>query len=168
MRSDRVVVVPPTFNDDLGFAQRVEDFTIEQFVARARVEALDIAVLPRAAWRYVGVFAPTTVIHSCTALATNSGPLSDPMWPGMPRRIRQQVDGLELAGDPDRQAFMGELVDHVRCSGRSRMQNPSVSHSLLRLGCLWGTFSPSRRQIRSIRSSLTIQPACSSNPAILL
>jgi hypothetical protein len=34
MWSDRVVVAPPTFNDDLGFAQRVEDFTIEQFIAQ--------------------------------------------------------------------------------------------------------------------------------------
>ena len=40
------------------------------------------------------------------------------------------------------------------------MQDPSASHSLPRLGCLWGTFSPSRRQIRSTRLSLTIQPAC--------
>ena len=30
--------------------------------------------------------------------------------------IRQHIDhidGLELAGDPDRQAFVGELVDHI-------------------------------------------------------
>ena len=33
MRPDRVVVASPTFNDDLGFAQRVEDFTVEQFIA---------------------------------------------------------------------------------------------------------------------------------------
>src|SRR5215470_6238744 len=29
------------------------------------------------------------------------------------------------------------------------MHDPSVSQSLPRLGCLWGTLSPSRRQIRS-------------------
>src|SRR5262249_7388703 len=39
------------------------------------------------------------------------------------------------------------------------MHDPSVSHSLPRLGCLWGTFSPSRRQIRSTRLSLIVQPA---------
>ena len=30
--------------------------------------------------------------------------------------IRQHIDhidGVELAGDPDRQAFVGELVDHI-------------------------------------------------------
>src|SRR6476619_2543351 len=39
------------------------------------------------------------------------------------------------------------------------MHDPSASHSLLRLGCLLGTFSPSRRQMRSTRLSLIIQPA---------
>src|SRR6478672_2120381 len=42
------------------------------------------------------------------------------------------------------------------------MHDPSESQSRPRLGCLWGTFSPSRRQIRSTRLSLTSQPACSS------
>ena len=37
----------------------------------------------------------------------------------------------------------------MRCSGRSRMHDPSASQSLPRLGCLWGTFSPSRCQIRA-------------------
>jgi hypothetical protein len=36
-----------------------------------------------------------------------------------------------------------------------------------RLGCLEGTFSPSRRQTRSTRPSLTDQPACRSSAAIL-
>src|SRR6185503_15016312 len=41
------------------------------------------------------------------------------MSPGTPRRIKRvgqnvdHVDRLELAGDTDRQAFMGELVEHV-------------------------------------------------------
>jgi hypothetical protein len=47
----------------------------------------------------------------------------------------------------------------LRCCGRSRMHDPSASQSLPRLGCLWGTFRPSRRQIRSTRLSLIIQPA---------
>jgi hypothetical protein len=44
-------------------------------------------------------------------------------------------------------------------SARSRMQDPSASQSRPRLGCLSGTLSPSRRQIRSTRLSLTTQPA---------
>ena len=47
MRSDRVEVTSPAFDDDLSLPQRVEDFTIEQFIAQARIEALDVAVLPR-------------------------------------------------------------------------------------------------------------------------
>lgn len=42
-----VAMTPPSFNDDLGLFQRVEDFSVEQFVAQAGVEALDIAVFPR-------------------------------------------------------------------------------------------------------------------------
>jgi hypothetical protein len=34
--------------------QRVKDFTVEQFVAELRVEALTIAVLPWTAWLDVG------------------------------------------------------------------------------------------------------------------
>jgi len=41
-------------------------------------------------------------------------------------------------------------------SARSRMQDPSASQMRPCLDCLAGTFSPSRRQIRSTRLSLTI------------
>ena len=44
----------PAFDHDLRFLERVEDLAIEQLVAQAGVEALDEAVLPRTAWRYVG------------------------------------------------------------------------------------------------------------------
>jgi hypothetical protein len=50
--------------------------------------------------------------------------------------------------------------------GRSRMHDPSASQSLPRLGCLLGTLSPSRRQIRSTRLSLIAQQ--SSNLAIAI
>ncbi len=42
-----IVVFPPPFDDDLGFVQRVEDLSVQQFVAHAPVEALAIAMLPR-------------------------------------------------------------------------------------------------------------------------
>jgi hypothetical protein len=38
MRANHIVVPPPTLDDDLGFAQRVEDLAIEKLVAQARVE----------------------------------------------------------------------------------------------------------------------------------
>jgi hypothetical protein len=47
-------VAPPALDHDLGLAQAVEDLAVEQLVAQARVEALDEAVLPRAARGDVG------------------------------------------------------------------------------------------------------------------
>ena len=49
-----VVVATPALDDDLGLLERVEDFAIEELVAELRVEALDVAVLPRAARGDVG------------------------------------------------------------------------------------------------------------------
>ena len=50
VRPDTVVVTPPTLDDGLRFAWRVEYLAVEEFVAKTRVEALDVAVsqgLPR-------------------------------------------------------------------------------------------------------------------------
>ena len=41
MRPDSVVVPPPTLDDDLGLAQRVEDLAIEQLVAQPGVDGVD-------------------------------------------------------------------------------------------------------------------------------
>ena len=54
MWSHRVIASPPPFDDDLGFFQRAEDFAVEQFVTKRRVEALTIALLPRAARHDIG------------------------------------------------------------------------------------------------------------------
>src|SRR5690606_28418801 len=47
------------------------------------------------------VFAPTATIHSRTALAMNSGPLSERTWPGTPRRMnrsdRASMTSVELS-----------------------------------------------------------------------
>ncbi len=70
-------------------------------------------------------------------------------------------------------AIMGTVLDEVvrpdviGYAGRRRIHDPSVSHSRPRLGCLAGTFSPSRLQTGSTRPSLTDQPAWRSRPAIL-
>ena len=54
MRPDRIVMAPPAFDDDLSFVEGVEDLAIEQLIAQARVEALDVGVLPRTALLDVG------------------------------------------------------------------------------------------------------------------
>ncbi len=57
-------------------------------------------------------------------------------------------------------------ADHAGAAASSQLTF-DLGHSMKADHCLWGTFSSSRRQIRSTRLSLTIQPVCSSNPAIL-
>jgi hypothetical protein len=47
----------------------------------------------------------------------------------------------------------------LACSGRSRTHDPSLNHSRPRGFCFWGTFSPSRRQMRSTRSLPICQPS---------
>jgi hypothetical protein len=37
MRPDRVIVTPPALEDDLRFAQAVEELAVEEFVAKASV-----------------------------------------------------------------------------------------------------------------------------------
>ena len=119
MRPDRVEVVPPALDNDLGLAQGVEDFAIEQFIAQAGIKALDIAIFPGATWCDVGGLCADRcdpILHS----------LGHKLWPivgaDVARHATQDeeigqhidhIDGLELAGDLDRQAFVGKLVDHI-------------------------------------------------------
>ena len=46
-------MVPPAFDDDLGFSERVEDFTVQQFVAYSPVEAFAVSVFPGWSGLYV-------------------------------------------------------------------------------------------------------------------
>ena len=41
-----IVVMAPILNHDLSFLQRVEDFSVQEFVAQTSVEALDITIFP--------------------------------------------------------------------------------------------------------------------------
>ena len=74
------------------------------------------------------VFAPTAAIHSLTAVATNSGPLSERMGPGTPRPPHELGQDLEHLGraepalDADCKRLAGELVDDAR---RMRNVRPS-------------------------------------------
>jgi hypothetical protein len=47
-------MLPPGLDHSLGFLERVEDLTVEQFVAQLAVEALAVAVLPGTAWFDIG------------------------------------------------------------------------------------------------------------------
>ena len=74
--SDRVVVFPPLFDDDLCLLQGVEDLPIQKFAPEAGIEGLAVSILPGTARLDVS---STALIQSLTAWATNSGPLSDRM-----------------------------------------------------------------------------------------
>src|SRR5277367_6500465 len=107
MRPDCVVVTSPAFDDDLGLPQRVEDFAIEQFIAQASVEALDVSVLAGATWRDVD-----GLRHKLRPIVRSDMTRHTAQDEEVGQRI-DYIDGLELAGNPDRQTFMGELLNHV-------------------------------------------------------
>src|SRR5216684_2956992 len=105
--------------DDLGLAQSVENLAVEQLIAKAGVEALDVAVLPRAAPLDVGGLGTDSrdpVLHCLgDELRSVVGPDVNGNAP-QDEEVGQNIDHidrLELAGDTDRQTFMGELVEHV-------------------------------------------------------
>src|SRR5262249_8624506 len=107
-------------DDDLGLAQSVEDLAIEQLIAEASVEALDVAVLPKPAPLDVGGLGADSrdpFLHGLgDELRSVVGPDVSGNTP-QDEEIGQDVDHidrLELAGDTDRQAFMAELVGAVR------------------------------------------------------
>src|SRR6476660_8948546 len=119
MRPDRIVMAPPAFDDDLSFSEGVEDLAIEQLIAEAGVEALDVAVLPR------------TALLDVSGLGADS---CDPFLHGLGDELRSvvgadvtgdatqdeevgqnvdDIDCFELAGDTGRQAFVGKLVNDI-------------------------------------------------------
>jgi len=71
------MILAPNFYADQGSLQRVEVFTIEQFVTKLQVEALAPLIFPRAARHDVNGLSAGVAIHSRRALAMNSVPLSD-------------------------------------------------------------------------------------------
>src|SRR5215510_91117 len=104
---------------DLGLAQSVEDLPVEQLIAKAGVEALDVAVLPRAASLDVsglGTDNRDPFLHRLgDELRSVVGPDVSGNAP-QDEEVGQNVDyidRLELAGDTDGQTFVGELVEHV-------------------------------------------------------
>ena len=136
------------------------------------------------------VLAPTPLIQPFTAVATNSGPLSERMWAGVPRAMNRSANTSVTSAEPSLRAT--RIARHSRVnpsttfsmpilrpsrvrsstksyaqtwlglSGRSRTQEPSFSHNRPRFGWRAGTFNPSRRQIRSTRLRLTRQPSARS------
>ena len=70
--------MPPALDDDLCLVQRVEDLAVQKFIPQLRVEALAIAILPRAAGHDVGGLGAHTGYPYWTPWEANShGPSKD-------------------------------------------------------------------------------------------
>src|ERR1700722_2553413 len=117
MGSGGVVVVAPLLDQNFGFLQAVEDFAVEQFVPQLAVEAFAIAVLPGTA----GLDVERLGTNACQPAAHNLGShlravigsdvLRDTAHEHLVSHGLQDTQAVDPPGDPDRQAFPGELVD---------------------------------------------------------
>ncbi len=58
MRADVIVMMPPLFENDLRFFQRMERLRVQAFIAQAAIEAFVVAILPWAARLDVQGFDP--------------------------------------------------------------------------------------------------------------
>ena len=119
MRPDRIVMTPPAFDDDLSFSEGVEDLAVEQLIAKAGVEALDVAILPRTAGLDIGSLGADGGDPSLDSLGDELRSIVGPDVTGNAAQDEQigenvdDIDCFELAGDTDRQAFVGKLVNDI-------------------------------------------------------
>ena len=114
-----VVVAPPGFEENLGFLEGVEDLPVQELVAQPRVEALDVAILPRRARLDEGGPGPDRGDPSPDRFGDE---LRAVVGPNVGRdaaqdeEVGQDIDDLgreKLPANPDRQALTGELVQDI-------------------------------------------------------
>ena len=86
-----VVVAPPSFDQNVGFSQCLENFAIDQFMSEPGIEAFTIAVFIQRSWGDERGFAPKVPMLARTLLAINSAPLSGLMNSVDLRRIKRPV-----------------------------------------------------------------------------
>ncbi len=115
-----IVVLTPALDDCPGLGEAIEQLAVQKLVTKLRVKALAVAVLPRTARlnkRRFRVDRHDPLLHRLrdelgTVVRTNM-----PRHATQDEEIGQDIDdvgGLEFPVDPDRDAFPGELVDHVQ------------------------------------------------------
>lgn len=118
----RVVVFPPALDDDLGFSEGVEDLSVQQFVTEPSVEALNVAVFPRAAWLNEGGlgakgFDPGSDILGNELRAVVAS--HECRWSAQDEQVSEGIDHVgrvQLTLHTDCQAVSTELVQDVQCS----------------------------------------------------
>ena len=114
MRTHGFVMPTPAFHDDPGLFERVEDLAVEEFVAQASIEALDVAILPWASGCDVGSLRPDggdPVLHGRGDELRAVVGTDVLRHAAQDEQVGQDVDdvgGVELAIDADRQRLMRE------------------------------------------------------------
>ena len=84
MRTYSVVVLSPAFGECFGFYERIEDFSVEQFISEFAIERFDVAVAQRLPSSIKSVLSWSRLSQVLTAVEQDSGPLSDLICPGGP------------------------------------------------------------------------------------
>ena len=107
----------PLLDEDLGLLEAVEDLAVEQLVPQLAVEAFAIAILPGAAWLDVERLGTHTRQPAAHDLGGHLWPvvgsdvLGDTAHQHRVSHGLQDPQAVDPSGDPDRQAFPGELID---------------------------------------------------------
>jgi hypothetical protein len=117
VRPDRVVLIAPLLDDDGGFLQAVEDFSVEAFVAQLAIERFTVAVLPWTSGfdveRLGAKFCQPAAHDLCSHL--RAVVRADVFrYATLEHHIGHRFDdpkAVDATRHPDRQAFPGELVN---------------------------------------------------------
>ena len=114
-----IILDAPLFDLAARIGERNEDVFIQAFLAQARIEALDKAVLPWAARRDVGGLradAADPLLHRFgneLRAIVGTDVLGDATQNEQIGKHIDDVDRFEPARDPNGQALVGELIDDV-------------------------------------------------------
>src|SRR5271169_2580512 len=194
MRPDRVVLIAPLLDDDGGFLQAVEDFSVEAFVAQLAIKRFTVAVLPRTSGfdvERLGAKCCEPAAHDlCSHLRTvvRADVVRHAPFEHHIGHCLDDPKAVDATSHSDRQAFPGELVNQGHEPEPSTIMglrlNEVVAPDMIAMprsqpnaGAVvepqpasrllpLGTLSPSRRQIRWTRSHATCQPASASSDVI--
>ena len=107
-------MAPPSLDQHLGFLERVEDLAVQQLVAQLAVEALVVAVLPRA------------------AALDEQRPHADPAEPS-PHRLGGEFPAVARADVVGRAAFDEEVGQHLQHVVRGQVARDGDGEALARV-----------------------------------
>ena len=127
MGTDRVGLPPPALDEDLGFQQGVDAVPIATRGAQRAVEGFHIAVLPGLPGSMKSVVTPTRVSQSRTAVAVNSGPLSERRSVGGPRSTKSGARrGQFVVAAPPPGDVAAAALPRVRVHAGQQPEGPPV------------------------------------------